>query len=213
MAIKPTAGEKVRAFYEESADSYDSMMDAEIELPMYTTALGGLAQRIAAFDGAVLDSSCGSGHMLEKLKDQYTPGRQFIGVDLSPRMVAIAQKRLGRTATIVEGDMAALVHVQDASCAAVLSYFALHHVDLESMQSCFAAWHRVLKTGGQLLVATWEGEGTIDYGDQTNMVACRYRPEQIAQAAHTTDFSIDSNCVEEVEGMEMDAVYLTATKR
>ena len=83
--------ESVRQFYEESADSYNAMMDEEIELPMYAEALGGLAERIADLDGPVLDSSCGSGHMLERLRDRYAPGRGFIGVDLSPRLVAIAR--------------------------------------------------------------------------------------------------------------------------
>ena len=210
--MKTTSAEKVREFYEESADSYNSMMDEEIDLPMYATALSGLADRIATLDGAVLDSSCGSGHMLERLKDQYAPGRQFLGVDLSPRMVAISQKRLGCAATVVEGDMRTLCHIPDDSCAAVLSFFALHHVGLEDLDTCFVAWHRVLKSGGQLLVATWEGEGNIDYGEHTDIVAMRYRADEVAQAASATGFRVDTCSVEEVEGMEMDAVYLAATK-
>ena len=169
--MKITSAEKVREFYEENADSYNSMMDVEIDLPMYAAALSGLAQRIATIDGAVLDSSCGTGHMLERLKDQYAPGRQLLGVDLSPQMVAISQQRLGCAATVVEGDMSTLCHVPDGSCAAVLSFFALHHVDVEGMGTCFVEWYRVLKTGGQLLVATWEGEGNIDYGEHADIAA------------------------------------------
>ena len=207
-----TSVEEVREFYEESADSYDSMMDVEIDLPMYATALSGLAERITALDGAVLDSSCGSGHMLERLKDQYTPGRPLLGVDLSPTMVTIAEKRLGCAATVVEGDMKKLGHVPDGSCAAVLSFFALHHVSLEGMRTCFVEWYRVLKTGGQLLVATWEGEGNIDYGRHADMVAMRYRADEVAKAANATGFRIDTCSVGKVKGMEMDAVYLAATK-
>lgn len=206
------SAEKVREFYEESADSYNSMMDVEIDLPMYATALSGLAERIATLDGAVLDSSCGSGHMLERLKDQYAPRRPLLGVDLSPRMVTISQKRLGCAATVVEGDMRTLWHVPDGSCAAVLSFFALHHVGLEGMRTCFVEWYRVLKTGGQLLVATWEGEGNIDYGGYADIVAMRYRADEVAKAANATGFRIDTCSVGEVEGMEMDAVYLAATK-
>ena len=150
--------------------------------------------------------------MLELLKDKYAPGRQFHGTDLSPKMVAISQQRLGEAATIAEGDMGALHHVSDDSCAAVLSYFALHHVDLQRMSTCLAEWHRVLKANGQLLVATWEGEGYIDYGEQADIAAMRYRPDQVTMAARTAEFRIDRISVEAVEGMEMDAVYLAATK-
>ena len=79
---------EVRAFYEENADSYATMMDTEIDLPMYGTALSALAERIGDLDGAILDSSCGSGHMLARLSC-YAPGRTLLGVDLSPRMVAM----------------------------------------------------------------------------------------------------------------------------
>lgn len=210
--MKITSIEAVRKLYDESADSYNIMMDEEIDLPMYAEALGGLAERIANLDGAVLDSSCGSGHMLEQLKDRYAPGRHFHGVDLSPRMVAISQQRLGDAATITEGDMGELRHVLDDSCAAVLSYFALHHVDLEKMLTCFTEWHRVLKADGQLLVAAWEGEGCIDYSGQADVVAMRYRPDQVTKAARAVGFRIDSISIEAVLGMEMDAVYLAATK-
>ncbi len=210
--MKITSTEEVRKFYDESADSYNIMMGEEIDLPMYAEALGGLAERIANLDGAVLDSSCGSGHMLEQLKDRYVPGRQFHGVDLSPRMVGISQQRLGDAATITEGDMGELHHVLDGSCAAVLNFFALHHVDLKRMFTCFVEWSRVLKADGQLLVATWEGEGCIDYGGQADVVAMRYRPDQVIKAARTAGFRIDRISVEAVEGMEMDAIYLAATR-
>lgn len=80
------------------------------------------------------------------------------------------------------------------------------------MFTCFVEWCRVLKADGQLLVATWEGEGCIDYGGQADVVAMRYRPDQVAKAARAAGFRIDRISVEAVEGMEMDAVYLAATK-
>lgn len=210
--MKLASTDQVREFYEESADSYSEMMDKEIDLLMYAEALSGLAERITDLDGPVLDSSCGSGHMLERLEDRYASGRQLVGVDLCPRMAAIAQKRLGNAATVTEGDMRDLCHVSDDSCAAVLSFFALHHVDLEGMRTCFVAWYRVLRPGGQLLVATWEGEGPIDYGGYMDIVAMRYRKQDVAKAARAAGFRIDKCSVEPVEGMEMDAVYLNATE-
>jgi ubiquinone/menaquinone biosynthesis C-methylase UbiE len=198
--------------YEETADSYSAMMDEEIELPLYAETLGGLAACIGGLEGAILDTSCGSGHMLAKLRGIYTPGRKLLGVDLSPRMVEISRNRLGTGAEIIEGDMKQLAHVESGTCAAVLSFFALHHLDEADMRTAFAEWHRVARPGGQLLVATWEGDGPLDYGDQSDIVAMRYPEASVSEAARSAGFRIDRCEVEPVEGMGMDAVYLMATK-
>ena len=207
-----STADEIQGFYEDHADSYNSMMDAEIELPMYTAALGGLADRIANLDDPVLDTSCGTGHMLEKFADDQAGGRQLLGVDLSPHMVAIARRRLGAAATVEQGDMGGLIHIPDASCAAVLSFFALHHVDAEGVNRCFVEWFRILGSGGQVLVAAWEGDGPIDYGDAGDIVAMRYRADEFAEAATSAGFRIDSCLVRPVEEMEMDAAYLVGTR-
>jgi ubiquinone/menaquinone biosynthesis C-methylase UbiE len=203
--------DRVRTLYDESADSYSEMMDEEINLPMYAHALKGLAERIACLDGPVLDTSCGSGHMLERLGKKYAPGRPLVGVDLSPRMVAIVQRRLGGAAAVLEGDMRRLDHVSDRSCAAVLSFFALHHVDLPGLRTCFVEWFRVLRPGGQLFVAAWEGSGAMDYGLQVDLVAVRHRQQDVTGAVRAAGFTVGRCVVEPVEGMEMDAVYVEAT--
>ena len=203
---------EVRRFYEQCADDYNAMMDGEIELPLYAETLGGLAARIAKLDGPVLDTSCGSGHMLAKLRDIYAPGRELLGVDLSPRMVAISRNRLGDAASTVEGDMSQLEHVKTGTCAAVLSFFALHHVDFDGMRAAFAEWHRALQPGGQLLVATWEGDGVLDYGEHSDVIALRTRDATVSGAASAAGFRVDRCEVKPVDGMSMDAVYLTATR-
>lgn len=108
--------------------------------------------------------------------------------------------------------MGELDHVLDNSCATVLGFFALHHVDLNKIFICFAEWRRVLKADEQLLIATWEGEGRIDYGGQTDVVALRTRADQVGEAASAAGFRIDRISVKAVVGMEMDAAYLAAIK-
>jgi len=211
--VSVSRSQDVRAFYDDTADSYDRMMDGEITHPLYAGVLGGLAERITGVSGPVLDSSCGTGHMLAELAAKYAPGRELLGVDLSPKMVSIAQARLGSAAAVYQGDMAALpAEIPDAGCAAVISFFSLHHIGASEIAACISAWNRALVPGGQLTVATWEGEGAIDYGGQSDMVTQRYRESELVAAAESAGLMIDRCSVEPVEGMEMDAVYLDATK-
>jgi len=66
--------------------------------------------------------------------------------------------------------------------------------------------------GGQLVVATWEGTGAIDYGDASDVVALRYREEEIAAWAQAAGFVVDRCVVEPMEGMPMKTLYLEGTK-
>lgn len=210
--VKTSSAAKVRELYEESADSYAEMMDAEIDLPVYSDILSRLAERIADTAGTVIDTSCGSGHMLSRYRERHDPERPLLGIDLSPRMVAIANARLGSSAEISIGDMRDLGAVESGTTAAVLSFFAIHHIGPEEVLAALQEWHRILRPGGQLVVAAWEGAGPIDYGDMSDVVALRYGKEEIAAWTRKAGFAVDRCVVEPVEEMPMDAVYLEGTR-
>lgn len=211
--MRTSSSIKVCELYEESAEGYAAMMDAEIDLPIYADTLGRLAERLSGIPGPVVDTSCGPGHMLARYRERYDPDRSLVGVDLSPRMVALAGTRLGAGAEAVVGDMRDLSGVEAGSGAAVLSFFAVHHVDPAGAQAAFREWSRVLRMGGQVLVAAWEGTGAIDYGGATDVVALRYTQREIIDWAQEAGFVVDRCVVEPVEGMPMAAVYLEGTKR
>ncbi len=204
--------EKVLQLYEDTADSYDETMDTEIDLPVYSDTLYRLAERIAGIEGPVIDTSCGSGHMLYRYHERYDPKRSLIAIDLSPSMVAIASARLGSSVKIFTADMRDLSMIVSQSSAAVLSFFAIHHIDPDDALVAFREWYRILCPNGQLVLAGWEGNGPIDYGDETDVVALRYTQDEIAKWALETGFSINRCVVEPIEEMEMNAVYLEATK-
>lgn len=210
--MKTSSEAEVRELYESSADGYARMMDAEIDLPVYADTLGRLAERIAQVPGPVIDTSCGPGHMLWRYHERYDPERSLSGIDLSPRMVAIARSRLGSSAALATGDMRDLRPIESDSAAAVLSFYAIHHVEPEQILVALREWHRVLRSGGQLVVAAWEGTGPIDYGGESDVVALRYRSEEIVSWAQAAGFVVDRCVVEPVEGMPMEAVYLEGTK-
>ena len=209
--MKASTPETVCGLYENSADSYAEMMDTEINLPVYRDTLGRLAARIVDLPGALVDTSCGSGHMLLMYRECFDQARELIGIDLSPRMGEIARSRLG-SASIQLGDMRDLSGIEEGAAVAVLSFFAIHHIDSNDIVKALQEWSRVLQSGGQLIVAAWEGAGLIDYGETSDVVAHRYSEEQVSNWVLRAGFVVDRCVVEPVEEMDMAAVYLEATK-
>lgn len=210
--MKPSPTEKAREMYDETASSYSEMMDTEIECQIYSDTLKRLHKRIENAPGTLIDTSCGSGHMLSRYHDRYDQSRQLLGFDLSPRMVSIAGKRLGANAKIMIGDMRDLSIVDSGSAVAVLSFFSVHHLDPTGVRLALREWHRVLRPGGQLLIAAWEGVGAIDYGNESNIVALRYRSNEIASWTREAGFTVTRCDIEPVEEIPMDAIYLEGGK-
>lgn len=134
-----------RATYDQVADAFarhaeDGPYNAHLDRP----ALLGLLPPVAGLQ--VLDAGCGPGLYAEWLVAQ---GATVIGLDVSPRMVALAQTRLGKRATILEADLAQpLTMLADASFDLVISALALDYVPDWAPLFCELA--RVLRPGGIL---------------------------------------------------------------
>lgn len=104
--------------------------------------------------GSVLDLGCGPATQLAQIAE-FNPYTRFTGVDLSPNMLADAEKHvrtlgLGNV-TFRRGDITTLEGVADHSQDGVISTMALHHLPtLKHLEDCFVAIRRVLKPGGAL---------------------------------------------------------------
>ena len=97
---------------------------------------------------AVLDAGCGSGAQCEWLLDA---GADVIGVDLSPGMIAEAQRRCGGRGRFLVADLAEPLPLEPESLDGVTSSLALHYVnDLAVPLRSFAA---ALRPGGWLVVS------------------------------------------------------------
>ena len=100
-------------------------------------------------DRAVLDLGCGSGSNTVLLANR---GARVTGLDLSPDLVALAQRRIA--VNQVDGDVRFLVgsshaiDLPDASIDVVFGMAILHHVDLA--QTSAEVW-RVLRPGGRAI--------------------------------------------------------------
>ena len=210
--MKASPAVEVCQLYEDSAEGYSKMMNAEIKLPVYTDTLGRLKDRLVDISGPLVDISCGSGHMLSMYNELYDSHRPLLGVDLSPTMVDISKKRLGNHAVVFVADMRKVEKIAENSSAAVLNFFAIHHLDPDDIKITFQEWFRILTKGGQLVVATWEGEGTIDFEGETDIVAFRYTKDKVEDLAQKVGFIVNRCVVEPVADFPMDAIYLEATK-
>ncbi len=198
--------------YEANADSYAEMMDKEIDLPVYKDMLGRLQQNISDTPGTLLDTACGSGHMLAMFRSDYDPHRSVLGIDISPRMVEIAKARIGQRGAVMLGDMRSLPDISTGSVAALINFFAIHHLDFDDIRKSMLEWHRLLAHNGHLLLAAWEGSGAIDYGEESDIVALRYTSKELIEIAEDVGFVVKRRTVEPVAGFPMDAIYLECMK-
>ncbi|WP_432944979.1 class I SAM-dependent methyltransferase [Kribbella sp. CA-253562] len=113
---------------------------------------------VAAVDdlptGPILVPCCGTFPELDLLLERF-PGREIVGVDLSPGMVELAHERIGgrEQARAIVGDAAVLDAKWRGECAAVVSVFGLQQLP-EPVQA-ISSWYDVLRPGGRLSVVFW----------------------------------------------------------
>src|SRR5262249_4467926 len=157
-SAKPMIEKKseTEASYDLVAEDYAAEYLSELDrkpfdrdlLAEFSTALHGR--------GAVCDLGCGPGHITRFLKDR---GLDVRGIDLSGEMIQRA-RRVNPDIKFEQGDMTSL-RLEHDLFAGIVCFYAIIHIPREGVRQALAEMNRVLKPGGELLLALHGGEGSI----------------------------------------------------
>lgn len=111
--------------------------------------------RIAAGQD-VLDVGCGTG-TLALLVKQACPAARVVGLDVDPRILAIARRKIERAGAAIDLQQgsATAPPFAPASFDRVLTSLVLHHLTTPQKKETFTAVRRLLRPGGELHVADW----------------------------------------------------------
>lgn len=143
----------------------DLIMDGEEQVAAFVEAgridgvmaaayLFNSAHISAAIQGCktVVDLGCGPATQLAQVAE-LNPGTEFIGVDMSPAMLASAEKHVRRlglpNVRFLEADVTNVAALADGSVDGVMSTLALHHLPtFDNLRQCFSEVRRIVRPGG-----------------------------------------------------------------
>lgn len=138
----------VRALYNTVATAYDEALADELDgKPLDRALLAGLIDSIGR--GPVADLGCGPGQVAAQLRR--CGARQVVGIDLSPLMLAAGHGRHDDL-RFAAGDLRALP-LADGVLAGATAFYSIIHLHPQERPVAFRELARVLRPGGQVLVA------------------------------------------------------------
>ena len=139
-----------------------------------------LAGRPSAPDSILLDLGSARGDVCFLLAPRV---RKAVGIDASPRAVALAEAERARrgleNVRFVQGDVAELEPIPDASIDVAGAFDLLEHVDDRTVRAMLRALRRVLKPGGFLAAYTPNREHYVERLKAHDLVLKQF-PEHIA---------------------------------
>lgn len=97
----------------------------------------------------ILEIGCGSGQGTRLIKKYFSP-QKIEAIDLDPRMIALAQKRVQDSAISFQVASATTLPFKDHSFDAVIDFAIIHHIP--DWKNCLNELNRVLKPGGELIL-------------------------------------------------------------
>lgn len=188
---------RTRASYDTDASGYtekvQGLLDDNPHLRAHLDLFVELVQRDGG--GLVADIGCGPGYVTRHLHDA---GPETFGIDLSPEMIAIAQRDHPDLHFEV-GTMTSL-DLDDRSVAGIVAFWSTIHVPDHAMAGVVAEFHRVLRPGGYVLVGFHVGDrvrhsSTGYTGEPVSVDTHLRRPSTMSDWLRDADFRIESESV------------------
>jgi len=197
--------EATRSSYDAIAPAYsaehpDGLGDGPIEHGLLT-AFAGLV-RTAAGEAPVADVGSGPGYVTARLNALGLPA---FGIDISPHMVALAREAHPQLRFEV-GSMTSL-DVPDATLGGIIALYSTIHIPDTDLPGVFAEFHRVLRPGGQVLLAFQASEGehlhmTERYGQDISLDYYFRAPAEVAAFLTGAGLSLDAQVRVEPRGTQ-----------
>jgi SAM-dependent methyltransferase len=135
-----------------------------IDLQMSPLGMAAMDALAPAHGHTVLDVGCGAGETILQLMDRVGRTGRVIGVDLAPRVLAVARARTSHLpqVTLLEEDAASLA-LPDQSVDGIFSRFGTMFFADPIM--AFANMHRMLRSGGRIGFVCWRSmkENELDF--------------------------------------------------
>jgi SAM-dependent methyltransferase len=139
-------GPIARAAYDRLAEAYAARVETKAHNAFYERP-AMLALLPAVAGKRVLDAGCGPGAYAARLVEL---GAEVVGLDASPKMIELAERRLQGRARFIEADLGQpLDFLESGSFDVVLSALALDYV--RDWQATFKEFFRVLSESGHLV--------------------------------------------------------------
>ena len=141
--------EVIRQQYDQMAQRYDRRWSTYISKTLsFLAAWAAISPR-----AVVLDIGCGTGEFEKLLLDEH-PNQQIVGVDISQKMLEIAQQKCqAYSKAFFLATSASVLPFSDHSFDVIVSASAFHYFD--EPEPVLKEMRRVLRPGGTLVILDW----------------------------------------------------------
>ena len=205
---------ETRRSYDDVATDYAELLRDELAAkPLDRAMLAAFAEEVRARGGGpVADLGCGPGRITAHLA---ALGLDVHGVDLSAAMVDVA-RRTYPGLRFDEGSMTDL-DLDDGALAGIVAWYSVIHTPTNRLPEVFTEFARVLRPGGELLLAFQVGSEQVRleqaYGHPVSLVVHRRSPDEVAGLLRDAALDVHARLVREPEGSEKcPQAYLLARR-